>query len=98
MTETAVLENRNTRSDLSLQVSRVIHAERSRVYQAWTRPELIAQWYRRNFLICANLVQRLKPGDRAVVFYGSGHAFLLRQCMSEMPGYKLVEANDYLPK
>jgi hypothetical protein len=60
--------------------------------------ELLTQWYRRNFLICANLVQRAKPGDRVVVFYGSGHGFLLRQCVSEMPGYKLVEANDYLPQ
>lgn len=60
--------------------------------------ELLAQWYRRNFLICANLVQRAKPGDHVVVFFGSGHSFLLRQCVSEMPGYKLVEANDYLPK
>jgi hypothetical protein len=59
--------------------------------------DLLTQWYRRNFLICANLVQRAKPGDHVVVFYGSGHSFLLRQCVSEMPGYKLVEANDYLP-
>lgn len=60
--------------------------------------ELLAQWYRRNFVICANLVQRTKPGDRVVVFYGAGHSFLLRQCVSEMPGFKLIEANDYLPK
>lgn len=60
--------------------------------------ELLTQWYRRNFLICANLVQRAKPGDRVVVFYGAGHGFLLRQCVSETPGYKLVEANDYLPQ
>ncbi|HWA91389.1 MAG TPA: DUF5694 domain-containing protein [Rhizomicrobium sp.] len=59
--------------------------------------ELLTQWYKRNFLICANLVQRAKPGDHVVVFYGAGHSFLLRQCVSEMPGYRLVEANDYLP-
>lgn len=59
--------------------------------------ELLTQWYRRNFIICANLVQRARPGDHVVVFYGSGHAFLLRQCVSEMPGYRLIEANDYLP-
>lgn len=59
--------------------------------------ELLAAWYRRNFLICANLVQLAKPGDRIVVFYGSGHAFLLRQCVSETPGFQLVEPNDYLP-
>jgi hypothetical protein len=32
-----------------------------------------------------------------VVFFGSGHAYLLRQCVNETPGLKLVEANDYLP-
>ena len=60
--------------------------------------DLLAAWYKRNFHICANLVQLAKPGDRIVVFYGSGHAFLLRQCVQEMPGFTLVEANDYLPK
>jgi len=59
--------------------------------------ELMTAWYRRNFLICANLVQLAKPGDRVVVFYGSGHTFLLRQCVSETPGFRLVEPNDYLP-
>jgi len=59
--------------------------------------ELLTQWYRRNFLICANLVQRARPGDHVVVFYGAGHSFLLRQCVSETPGYRLVEPNDYLP-
>ena len=60
--------------------------------------DLLTAWYKRNFYICANLAQLAKPGDRVVVFYGAGHAFLLRQCVSEMPGYKLVEPNDYLPR
>jgi len=60
--------------------------------------DLLTAWYKRNFYICANLVQLAKPGDHVVVFYGSGHSFLLRQCVSEMPGYRLIEANDYLPK
>lgn len=60
--------------------------------------DLLAAWYKRNFYICANLVQLAKPGDRVVVFYGAGHAFLLRQCIREMPGYRLIEANDYLPR
>jgi hypothetical protein len=58
---------------------------------------LMTAWYKRNFLICANLIQLAKPGDRMVVFYGSGHAFLLRQCVEETPGFHLVEANAYLP-
>jgi len=59
---------------------------------------LLGAWNLRNFHICANLVQHAKPGDRIVVIYGAGHEFLLRRCISEMPGYKLVEANDYLPQ
>jgi hypothetical protein len=60
--------------------------------------ELMTAWYRRNFHICANLVQLARPGDRIVVFYGSGHGLLLRQCVSEMPGFVLVEPNGYLPR
>ncbi|MDQ2859870.1 MAG: DUF5694 domain-containing protein [Pseudomonadota bacterium] len=60
--------------------------------------DLLTAWYRRNFLICANIVQLARPGDRVVVFYGSGHAFLLRQCIQESPGLRLVEPNDFLPR
>jgi hypothetical protein len=59
--------------------------------------DLKAAWGRRNDEICARLVQLAQPGDRIVVLYGSGHAFLLRQCVTQMPGFKLVEANRYLP-
>jgi len=60
--------------------------------------DLLTAWYHRNFQICANLLHIAKPGDRIVIFFGSGHAFLLRQCVIETPGLKLVEANDYLPQ
>ncbi|HKE47938.1 MAG TPA: DUF5694 domain-containing protein [Rhodanobacteraceae bacterium] len=58
---------------------------------------LVAAWNKRNFEICARMIQVVKPGDRAVVLYGSGHAFLLRQCVAETPGFRLVEPNAYLP-
>jgi hypothetical protein len=60
--------------------------------------DLLTAWYHRNFLICANLLQLAQPGDRIVVVYGSGHNFLLRQCVTETPGFRLVEPNGYLPK
>lgn len=60
--------------------------------------DLTASWYHRNLLICANLLQLAKPGDRIVIFFGYGHAFLLRQCVTETPGFRLVEPNDYLPR
>jgi hypothetical protein len=60
--------------------------------------DLLTAWYHRNFLICANILQNSHPGDRIVIFYGSGHAFLLRQCITETPGFTLVEPNSYLPQ
>ncbi|BCT93574.1 hypothetical protein LYSHEL_25990 [Lysobacter helvus] len=59
---------------------------------------LVGAWYARNLAICARLLQALPEGGRAVVFFGEGHAYLLRQCIVETPGVELVEANDYLPK
>jgi hypothetical protein len=57
-----------------------------------------AGWNHRNILICAKIIQAAKPGDRLVVFFGGAHSYLLRQCVLETPGFKLVEANDYLPE
>jgi hypothetical protein len=57
---------------------------------------LVAAWNKRNFEICARLVQLAKPGDRVVVLFGSGHAYLLRQCIAATPGFELVEPNAYL--
>lgn len=58
---------------------------------------LLAAWTARNIAICARLVQSVQPGDRVMVVYGSGHSFLLRQCLQQMPGWQLVEPNRYLP-
>jgi hypothetical protein len=60
--------------------------------------ELFAAWARRNALICANLLQLAKPGDRIIAIFGSGHETFLRQCVRETPGFHLVEASDYLPR
>jgi hypothetical protein len=59
---------------------------------------LLTAWEGRNNAICARLMQLAQADDRIVVLYGSGHAFLLRRCVQDMPGFKLVEPNDYLPK
>lgn len=59
--------------------------------------QLLAKWAERNYLICARLLQAVKPGDRGVVFYGAGHNYYLRRCAIDTPGVELVEANDWLP-
>jgi hypothetical protein len=58
---------------------------------------LVAAWNKRNFEICARMIQLTHPGDRAVVLFGAGHAFLLRQCVAQTPGFELIEPNAYLP-
>jgi hypothetical protein len=60
--------------------------------------ELNAAWQARNFRICARLLQQLKPGDRAVVFYGQGHVHALRRCIIEAPGVELIDPLRYLPE
>ncbi|MBD9481161.1 DUF5694 domain-containing protein [Pseudoxanthomonas sp. PXM02] len=59
--------------------------------------ELNAAWAKRNFGICARLLQALKPGDRAVVFYGQGHVPQLAACLKSAPGIELVDAGEFLP-
>lgn len=59
--------------------------------------DLLSAWQHRNLLMCANLLQLSKPGDRIAVVINGGFAYLLRQCVTETPGYVLVEPNDYIP-
>jgi uncharacterized protein YndB with AHSA1/START domain len=99
MTETAVLENRNTRSDLTLQVSRVIAAERSRVFQAWTRPELIAQWFAPGRTI-SNITADPRPGgEYRFEFFGlpceaDVHAAQVASATSVVGVYKEVVPDE----
>ncbi|MBQ0945607.1 hypothetical protein KAK07_19870 [Ideonella sp. 4Y16] len=59
---------------------------------------LLGAWTARNLAICARLVQVARAGDRVVVVYGAGHSAALRQCVTDLPGWQLVEAVDYLPR
>jgi len=58
---------------------------------------LNGRWYTRNAMIFARLMQAAKPGDRIVIVYGGGHSYWLRQFVQTTPGFRLVEANEYLP-
>ena len=60
--------------------------------------DLVAAWQHRNLLICSNLLQASKPGDRIVVFFGAGHAYLQRQCVEETPDLRLVDPLPFLAR
>lgn len=59
---------------------------------------LVSSWYQRNLNICARIVQNAQPGDRILVVYGAGHSYLLRHCLSGVPGWHLKEATEFLPQ
>jgi hypothetical protein len=82
-----------------LQQSDAIYWDMLRYGRADDQPgaALNAAWAARNYGICARLVQVLKPGDHAVVFYGLGHVSFLRHCVAEIPGMELVDPTPYLP-
>jgi hypothetical protein len=106
-TEAAVLRSEGVAAELRylndsdrLDRSNSFYRQMLRVGTGAQQPgvDLLTAWYRRNLLICALLLQSSRPGDRIVVFFGAGHAFLLRQCVKETPGFALVEPNKFLPE
>ena len=48
MSEQAAVQEQETREDLKLEIRRVIKARRSRVFESWTTPELMQQWFAPN--------------------------------------------------
>lgn len=82
-----------------LRQANAFYGDALRYGRADTQPgaALNAAWAERNYGICARLAQVLKPGDRAVVFYGLGHVSFLRHCIQDIPGLELVDPAAYLP-
>lgn len=58
--------------------------------------DLIAGWYERNLKIAVNIRRIAKPGDRIFVLIGAGHCKLLRDFLSETPGFEVVSPIQYL--
>jgi Family of unknown function (DUF5694) len=58
---------------------------------------LVSRWYDRNLRIAANIARLAeeKP-QRILVIIGAGHAKLLRQFLSEMPGFQVVDCETFL--
>jgi Family of unknown function (DUF5694) len=60
--------------------------------------DLNAMWYLRNAKIFGKLMQVVKPGDRVLVVYGSGHSYWLRHFARTAPGYREIDPVPYLKK
>jgi hypothetical protein len=58
---------------------------------------LVSRWYDRNLKIAANIARMAdeKP-QRILVIIGAGHAKLLRQFLSDIPGFHVVDCEAFL--
>ena len=45
MNPSAILEQSKVDNNLKLEISRVIKADRTRVFDAWTQPEIMQKWF-----------------------------------------------------
>ena len=61
-------------------------------------PDLVSEWYRTNLNIFANIQALAKPGEKVLVVYGQGHAWLLNAFAAEDPAICPVGILDYLPR
>lgn len=62
----------------------------------WAGPDMVANWYRRNFRIAANIHAIAEEADRLVIIYGAGHVPVLEHALSMSPRFNLVDPIDYL--
>lgn len=82
-----------------LHADQAMHMDLLRYGSGDTQPgaALNAAWFTRNIEICARLLQRIEPGERAVVIFGAGHIPWLQRCLADTPGIELVETRQHLP-
>ena len=62
----------------------------------WSGPDMVANWYRRNFRIAANLHAVAEAGDRLAVVYGAGHAPVLEHALGASGVFEILDAREYI--
>jgi hypothetical protein len=58
--------------------------------------DLVSAWHQRNLRMFAKLSRLTGPGERILVLYGQGHAYLLRDFIRQAPDLKLVDVESLL--
>lgn len=63
----------------------------------YEKPDAVANWYKRNLRMFANINRITSfPNDRVLVLVGTGHLKILRDFAIDSPQFCLVEAENYL--
>ena len=77
--------------DLYLQLARASNGS------DYAGARVVAEWYRRNFCIFANVTRAIESSDdRVLVLFGQGHVHYLRELVKSSPDLELVETNAFL--
>ncbi|MBK8980820.1 MAG: hypothetical protein IPM38_00500 [Ignavibacteria bacterium] len=58
--------------------------------------EMVAEWYKRNFFIYRNILEKSVSGDKILIIFGQGHIPILTDLLKDNPKYKVVMPLDYL--
>jgi hypothetical protein len=58
--------------------------------------DMVADWYKRNLRIFANINRIAEPGDRILIIYGQGHIPILRELVGASPRFCRVDPLPYL--
>ena len=62
----------------------------------WAGADLLADWFRRNIRIYANVMRIIEaPTDRVLVIYGAGHLGWLRDDFAGNPGVRLRKLGEF---
>jgi hypothetical protein len=64
--------------------------------ETYAGADMVADWYKRNLRIFANLTRIAEFGDRIVVVYGQGHVKLLQDAVAQHPDYCVQSPLPYL--
>lgn len=60
--------------------------------------DMVADWYKRNLRIFANINRIAEQGDRLLIIYGQGHIPILRELTENSPRFCRVDPLPYLKK
>ena len=54
------------------------------------------KWYKRNFFIYRNILEKTNGGDKVLIIFGQGHISILKHLLEDNPKFELVTPIDYL--
>lgn len=58
--------------------------------------ELVSEWYKRNFFIYRNILEKSNKGDKILIIFGQGHVPILHHLLENNTKYEVIAPLKYL--